>query len=149
METKRGRGRPRKYPLCSTCQTSIKPDKPHTNCTPQEIVKQDDPPNEKAVPVSRPARGRPRRTSHHIKLPGSHDRGNCSEGYTAREAGDIISDTMNIRRYVVKYEGKFYATSDPEGGMAGTGYDSPTKLLGDFLRTTKFLRIGEHLITVH
>ena len=164
MEPERKRGRPRKYPLCPVCNKSVKPDQDsgegkHKKCTKQDgdkskkyvpkITKPEDHPvyseadvrpKDEVKPVQR-ADVRPKN-----KIKGQNDTSNLPEGFTAKEAAEAITNTIESRRYVIKHEGKFYLTTDPEKGISGEGFISPTRLLGAFLRATGILKIGEQHI---
>jgi len=63
---------------------------------------------------------------------------------SAKDVQQMIRYTVGSRdRYVVKYEGRWYLTDDPEKGMGGTGYATPAQLLADWVKTVGFLR-NEH-----
>jgi len=147
MELKRGRGRPRLYPQCDICKKSVKPDDnngqdKHKKCdhpdSDQAMFAAQDESLTKENPLPKPKR--------RVKTTGVNDNGGFAEGFTAREAGEIITNTMCVQRHVIKYEHKFYIVRDPEDGVKGNGYENPTALLGDFLRVTGILKIGDQML---
>lgn len=118
---KRGRGRPRKNPLPEIQETQ----------TP-DIINRDDNKEpsvtyEQTLVVKKRSRSR-KDTDKKIK------------GYEQDEwASDIMTRTHAKPSYVVKFEGRWYFTQDPEKGFEGDGYDTPVDLIFDFHRSLGFL----------
>ena len=155
---KKGRGRPRTRPYCPKCNKPLLPGQLitqgyHAACT--EGIKLNIP-TEQAEVVETSAkvekiithgkrRGRPPKNAmlQQKIMKSPNDTGGRKDGYTAREASRIISDTVGRICYVIKFEDKFYISRDTEKCAEGNGFDNPTRLLACFLKKVGMLKIGQ------
>jgi hypothetical protein len=124
-------GRPRLYPLCNLCHKPVKPDQnsgtdTHKRCPVPRSLTTPAP----VTPVPEPEAPAPEPVQ--------------AQDLSAKDVQQMIRDTVGIQdRYVIKYGGRWFLTDDPEMGMGGEGYDTPTALLAAFMRCVGFLRNGD------